>query len=426
MGEIIRTRCMDSEVESMKITYERLFPEHDFSNIKIIDASIVNLTMYYIAKFYNERIENLFDYNEIVSYPYQQEMGIRYRDYRLPRNEKKFDKSSLTQIYEYVDGIMEKIYQKLKDYIFKYIEDNKEDITIPSVKINAEMVAMSNGQFSNILEKKYMDDFTYCHKHGHNGECICTLFMYELDFPSFDNINNHPSYEYFMTIYPYGIKALSLIAEKLYFFTLAEVKKVIDGNNDSNLIEDVNVPRQLVQEMQPNEVVLPQQLIDFSDEYVQQVYMTKMQKPLYIANHSLERDSSCFPINIQPAQEIIPSIPYGIDVDNPSNVQAQNNMSTNGGTRVLSIEELQRRVDEQENKKKVINFSKGIDPESLAVIKKRIDPENQVAATDEKQSNLLEIEPDLMNSYNALDTYNKAMVGLFAQIILKHKNSIAQ
>ena len=97
---------------------------------------------------------------------------------------------------------------------------------------------------------------------------------------------------------------------------------------------------------------------------------------------------------------------------NPINVKAEESVPINpdifgfqkatdalNGRKVLSIEELQQRID----------------------------AEGQTAATGEVKevSKAMEIYTDLINSYNVLDTYNKAIVGLFVQIILKNENSVS-
>lgn len=362
-------------------TFRSLFlDDHEYKNLKIEQTSIINYIMYIIAKDFNNNVFKLFDYDEILCYPYLLEMELYYGDERYDYNQDKFEPE---HFYPDTEKAIEAVYQKLKEYIFNYIGKHESDIAkeMTSTKINAAIVNMQQYNFKERIEQWGTKILNRPHgdknRIPYGGWDIDTLLEDILvpeiiRTPGSGLINE----KYHDAVMLYAVKLLAAISEKLYYFILGEVKRIVDDN--SNGIVDPNV--------QPvEEIKLPQQLVSYDDLYVQKMLYEMQQQSFIMPSNIYSTEPS--PINVQPdtTPGFVNLYGDGNEWQNFPNVTEEIN-----GRKVLSIDELQRRV-------------------------------NETAAAKE-QSGLLEIDPALMESYNALDTPNRAIVGLFIQIILKNRN----
>lgn len=397
--------------EYVRELFYKLFPDIgiDVSGYDMKYAWLPNFLLCYTVKIFNDNVFRLFDYKNILEnielikeYPYDNwEHKIEY--------ECPFEGEPVNEYYESVVKKINTIYDISKKYIFDWINNHKEDIkaNIISEKISVEII---NSNFSKERLFNYLKaalDVEYITRicNDYSNEDSWKRFDKEVDnFYSNDLLGNvilammceehinHINYNIY-NAYIYVSQLLAEIHEKLYYYILNEVRNVLCDNIESELkLLDLNRSQQ----QSPAQPVLPQQLVSYDDAYVQQIMNNMMQQP-FVAPTSIESNiymtEDC-PVNVQSTQQAKDTLE-----DNPMFNPSKYGLSDPiNKFNVLSIDELQSRIDN----------------------------ENQSAATDEQntQNDALEIEPDSISSYNALDTYNKAMTCLFAQIILKYKNGV--
>lgn len=230
--------------------FQKLFPDVniDVSNFNIRHRWLPNYIMCYIAKVFNDNVFKLFNYKDIfeyetfiIEYPYDSSSTIytlSEEEMRNPRPEK---------YYPETEERIEAVYDQLKNYIFDYINKHENDIKKNAVpeKINAEIVMISFSKdklfnyFKTALDKgcpyenKVRDDGFYREMLSYIGIQTFHNCM-KLDGKKFD-----ADYVIGYPICIYASQLLAAISEKLYYYILSEIKRIVYDNNDGIVEPDV-------------------------------------------------------------------------------------------------------------------------------------------------------------------------------------------